>query len=93
MERQEGRAEEDVLPSNPALKGCNGKVRHFPGNGHRAAPGEGGQRSLGHANSRTTIEIYTHLSELAMEDSATAIRKAFAQDINSQPYTDVAKLF
>ena len=51
------------------------------------------QRIMGHANSRTTIEIYTHLSELAMEDSATAIRKAFAQDINSQPYTDVAKIF
>lgn len=51
------------------------------------------QRIMGHANSRTTIEIYTHLSELAMEDSATAIRKAFAQDINSQPYTDAAKIF
>ena len=51
------------------------------------------QRIMGHANSRTTIEIYTHLSELAMEDSATAIRKAFAHDINSQPYTDVAKIF
>ena len=51
------------------------------------------QRIMGHANSRTTLEIYTHLSELAMEDSATAIRKAFAQDINSQPYPDVAKIF
>ena len=51
------------------------------------------QRIMGHANSRTTLEIYTHLSELAMEDSAAAIRKAFAQDINSQLYADVAKIF